>query len=129
MIDPAAEAFLASAVERVGVTVTVKRLFGVTPNVTMFSADVKAKVSLVQVDSGAPARDGLGAGSPGSIAQNDRVVIVTEKSLRAARFPLPVRKGDQVILPGTDEAFDVTRVDPYKCALAGAVELIVTGVA
>lgn len=128
MIDRSAEAFLEQAIDTVGVAVAVTRLFGYQPNITTFSVDVRAKVAKVTPNSAAPPRDGSPANAPGALTQDDRTVILMAKHLRAERFPLPLRKGDKVTLKETGDVFDVSDVDPYTMAIAGAVTLTVTGV-
>jgi hypothetical protein len=129
MPDPAAQAFTAAGVYRAGVAVTFVRLSGYAPAVTtVASANVTAIVRTVVNDTTEVAETGYSASQPGSISQDDRLVIVMAQDLTAAGFPLPVLKGDQVVLPSTSETLEVTRVDPYLGALRGTVNVYVTGV-
>lgn len=127
MIDPSAQAFTEQAVQLVGVAVTFQRLTGYSPNVTMISAPVTAIVRMMIADTEEESRTGYSASQPGSISQEDRQVIVMGADLSAAGFPLPIVKGDKVIVTETGEEFDVTRVDLYKRLYAGAIELYATG--
>jgi hypothetical protein len=128
MINPSAAAFLEQAIEETGVEITLTRVFGFAPTASTFSVNLKAKVALVQPDAGAAAREHVEMSAPGAVTENSRVVILAERHLRGTRFPLPIQKGDKVLLPATSELFDVARVDPYLRAIAGGVTLTVTGV-
>ena len=112
-----------------GVGVTIQRVSGYAPNVTtVASVAVTAIVRNVTADTTAAAQSGLSAATPGAVQQADRLVIVLADDLTAAGFPVPVARGDQVVLPDASEIVNVIRVDPYKRALAGAVEIFVAGV-
>jgi hypothetical protein len=127
--DPSAVAAYRTALAVAGVAVTVQRVAGVTPNVTTFAAAaVTAVVRLVVSDANAVSHAGLSASMMGAIDQADRLVILLADDLAVAGFPLPVANGDQIVLPESTEILNVTRVDPYKRALAGAIELYATGV-
>lgn len=128
MTDPSAVAFMRQAIAARGVLVTLRRVFGFAPNATTFSATLTAFVAKVAPDGAAAARDGLSASTPGAVTQNDRTVRIMADELAASRFPLPVIKGDKVVLPSGD-VFDVSEIDAYTFALADAIELTVTGVA
>ena len=118
-----------TAIAAVGVPVTLTRIFGFPPNSWTVSANLTAKVAKVQADRTAPTRDGLSASAPGAITQSDRTVRIMADDLADSRFPLPVRKGDKLTLPGSSETFEVSEVDPFTFGMAGAIELTVTGVA
>jgi hypothetical protein len=126
--NPSAVAFWRTAIRKRGVKVAVERISGYAPNTVTFTAGVKAIVEKVTPDSAAPSRDGRGASEPGAITQDDRSAIMLAEDLCSARFPLPLKKGDRVVLPETCEAFDVTGIDPYELAIAGAIKLTLTGV-
>ena len=128
MIDPSAQAFTAAGIERSGVAVTFQRLSGFTPNVFTFSADVKAIVSMDRDDGQEVGQTGYSSRKPGTITQDSRDLIVMASALVAARFPLPLRKHDRVILAMTGEKFSVIHVNAYKRALSGAIELTIVGV-
>jgi hypothetical protein len=128
VIDPSAAAFTEQAIQTTGVPIQIVRLTGYAPNVTSVSASITAVVRMVLSDSSVESRTGVGAGAPGAITQDDRLVILTTADLTAAGFPTPVQKGDRVVLTATAEEFDVVKIDPYKRALAGAIELTIAGV-
>lgn len=128
MIDPSAQAFTAAGIERSGVVVTFQRVSGFAPNTFIFSADLKAIVSMDRDDGQEVGQTGYGSRKPGAITQDSRDVIVMASALSAARFPLPLRKHDRVILALTGEKFSIIHVNPYKRALAGAIELTIVGV-
>ena len=112
-----------------GVAVTIQRVSGYAPNVTtLASVAVQAIVRNVTMDTTQTAQAGLSASSPGAIPQDDRLLIVLADDLAAADFPLPVAKGDLIVLALSAEQLQVTRVDPYKRALAGAIEITAAGI-
>jgi hypothetical protein len=112
-----------------GVAVTIQRVSGYAPNVTtLASVAVQAIVRNVTMDTTQTAQTGLSASSPGAIPQDDRLLIVLADDLAAANFPLPLAKGDLIVLALSAEQLQVTRVDPYKRALAGAIEITAAGV-
>lgn len=124
--DPSAVAFMRQAIDAVGVPIVLQRVFGYAPNATTFSVNLTARVAKVTADSGAVSREGGSA--PGAVTQNDRTVRIMADDLANSRFPLPVVKGDKVILPPGGDTFDVSEVDPFTFAMAAAIELTVTGV-
>jgi len=129
MPDLSAIAAYAEAFAVAGVPVTINRVSGYTPNVTIVAtATVNAIVRNVQVNSTAAAESNFGASEPGAISQNERLVIVSATDLASADYPLPVQKGDQIVLPATNEILTISRVDPYKRAMANAIELYAAGV-
>ena len=71
-----------------GVPVTLQRVFGFAPNAWTVSAPLVAKVSKVQADRAAPAREGSSASAPGGITQNDRTVRIAQHYLRAHFYQL-----------------------------------------
>ena len=115
-----------------GVAVTIQRVAGYSGSgsgvTTVSSVSVNAIVRNVTMDTTQTAQTGLSASSPGAIPQDDRLVIVMADDLDAAGFPLPVVKGDLIVLSLSAEQLQVTRVDPYKRALAGAIEITAAGV-
>ena len=128
MVDAAAQAFTAAGVHYSGVTVTFQR-WNFSPAAIAATATVVAKVAKVSADTAAQTATGLSASAPGSITQNDRLVTVMASDLATQGFPLPVAKGDMVILPSSPEAMIVARVDAETRALAGAIEIVIPGVA
>ena len=130
MTDFAKVSAYRNAMARNPVAVTIQRVAGYAPNVTtVASVVVTAIVRNVLPDTTAAAQAGISASTPGAVTQADRLVIVLADDLAAAGFPVPVARGDQVILPDASELANVLRVDPYKRALAGAVEIFIAGVA
>ena len=128
MFNPSAAALLEQAIDRVGTTIQIQRKFGQAPSVTTFTVTIPAIVQNVQPNGVADSQAGLAASQMGAISQNDRLVILQATVLQASRFPMPVQKGDVVILPLTGDTFSVTKIDPYKRDMAGAIELTISGV-
>lgn len=128
MFNPSAAAAIERAIDRLGVQIQVQRKFGQPPSAWTFTVMLNAIVQNVQPDGTQEAQAGYAASQMGAISQNDRTVILLNRDLWLARFPLPVQKGDWIILPLTSENFSVTKVDPYKREMAGAIELMATGV-
>ncbi len=129
MTDPSAVAAYRQALRVAGVGVTVQRESGYAPNVVVVaSANVTAAVRQVAPDGTSTSQAGIGAGVMGVVDQADRLVILLAADLAAQGFPLPVVKGDQVLLPDSAERLNVTRVDAYKRRLAGAIEIYAAGV-
>lgn len=132
MVDAAATAFTRAGVYRVGQPVTFQRQIGQAPNAVTTpagGAQVTAVVRNYQPDTTAEAASGYSASQIGNITEGDRQIIVMKDDLTAAGFPLPVQKGDQVIIAETGELLSVTRVDPAKRFMANCIELYAIGVA
>ena len=129
MSDLSAAAAYREAIAVAGVAITLQRVSGYAPNVTTVSAvSLNALVRNVSADTTAAAQSGLSASKPGAVTQADRLVIVLADDLAAAGFPVPVARGDQIVLPDASELLNVIRVDPYKRAIAGAVEIFAAGI-
>jgi hypothetical protein len=129
MTDIAAQAAYSRAFLVAGVLVTIQRVQGFAPNVvTLASASVQAVVRNIVADSTMAAQAGLSGSAPGAVRQGDRLALVSANDLTNAGFPVPLVVGDQIVLPDSSEILDILRVDPYKRAFAGAVELICVGV-
>ena len=128
MIDPTMAAAHRRAIDRTGELVTFQRVFGVAPNARTFSAQVRANVKNATPEGTEPAQEGLGASQRGAITQTDRQLVVMAQDLVDKRFPMPLRKHDKVILADGTKG-DVTRVDPHKRQLAGAIEIGITEIA
>jgi hypothetical protein len=128
MVDPSAAAFTAAGIYRAGVAIVFQRNLGFAPNVTQLTADLVAIVRTVQPDTTSPAQDGLGASAPGVINQDQRLVILMAQDLVDGGVSLPIVVGDQIIIPSTGELLNVDRIDPYKRAFAGAIELYASAV-
>lgn len=127
-INQAAADFTALGIYTVGVPVVFTRLSGFSPRVVSFEASVTALVRLVQTDNEPESRTGYTASKPGAITQDDREIIVMASDLASARFPLPIVKGDRVRIDGGTEEWNVAKVDAYKRAMSGAIEITVSGV-
>jgi hypothetical protein len=126
MADPALQAFTAQGVYRAGVAVTFQRL--TAAGVVTASAQVTALVRNALADTTGPAEAGYSTSKPDAITQEDRQIIVMSADLAALGFPLPLQKTDRVLIPdATGEVCEVIRIDPYKRALAGAIEIVATG--
>ena len=129
MTDPGASAFLQQSLALAGLPVTLQRVSGEAPNVTTtFACTINAVVRNLIADTTATAQSGLSAASMGAIEQADRTAIVSALDLTAAGFPLPVARGDQVILPDSAEILNVLRVDAYTRRYQGGIVLTVVGV-
>ena len=128
MTDPSAQAFTALGVYRAGIAVTFQRLTGYAPDVTTTTAAITAVVRTATPDAASPARDGLAASQPGSVEQNSRWILLMAQDLTNGGISLPIVVGDQIAIPSTGELLNVDRIDPYKRALAGAIELYASAV-
>jgi len=126
-LDPSAVRAYRDALRKVGRNIAVQRISGTAPRTVMFSADVQAVVHDYADDGAAAQKTGYGESSIGGISQTARQVILLAEDLRVARFPLPVRKNDKIILNGGDK-LNVVRVDAEKRSVAGALELTAVGV-
>lgn len=127
MSDPGIVAAYRRALARRGQPVLVRRVSGDAPNVATFDAAVTAVVM-----DYAPQGDVLAVKPEGGITQGDRLVILLTDDLAALQWPLPVQKNDKIVLlddVGNEvESLNVTKPDPYKRALGGAIELRAEGV-
>ena len=127
-LNPNAVATTARGIYLTGVPVIFQRLTGYAPDVTLIEAAVIAKVTNVTADTAAETEAGISSSETGNISQNDRMVLVMASDLSAAGFPLPIALGDKVIIDGVaDDDATVIRVDAYKRAMAGAIEVFVAG--
>jgi hypothetical protein len=115
------------AMARRGRMVRIQRLNGAAPRAATFSADVLAIVMGDEDDVRASARTGFDASKPGAITENLRTVSVLEDDLIAKRFPLPLRKGDRVVLIGKPDKLTVENVDDEKGRIGGVIELKASG--
>ena len=128
--DPAATSFLQYALSISGLGVTLQRVSGYAPNVTVqASASVKARILDLKADTTETAQTGLSASAMGVIEQADRTVIISAADLAASSYPLPVQRGDQIILPDNIEILNVLRVDAYSHRFSSGLVLTVVGVA
>ena len=138
MPDASAQALTKAAILYCGQPVTFQRLVGQPPSVTLSpsgGAAVSAVVRNYLPDTTAEAASGYSASELGAITEGDRLLIVMACDLAAAGFPLPLQKGDRVVLqagdelPPAGETLTVTRVDAQKRSFAGAIEVEAIGVA
>lgn len=127
MVDSAMQAAYRRAVARTGEAVTVQRVSGTAPKTVTFSAIVVANVQAYAPETNEVSETGYGSSQVGAITQSQRKVIVVAQDLADARFPLPVKKNDRVLLADGTKC-NVTGVDAHKRQLAGAVELTVVEV-
>jgi hypothetical protein len=117
------------AIARAGVAVSFERYAGQPPNrVLAFSSNVSAIVRDYAPDGASVDRTGYGPGRVGAITEGDRMVIVLAADLAAQKFPLPIEKHDKVRRLDNGDLLDITEVDPFKRAIAGAIELKAAGV-
>lgn len=134
MGDPNITAAYGRALAKAGITVTFQRWSGAAPNRNLVaSATVTAVVRDYAPDGAAESQTGMSGSKQGAITQGDRMIIVLASDLAAQRFPLPVLKNDRIQLPSyasgiEGDYLNVTEVDPYKRAAAGAIELKASGV-
>ena len=123
-INPGMVAGYDRALLKRGTQIIVKRITGFAPNPTSsVSAWVVAMVTDYQPDTTQPAQEGYAATKIGAITQGDRLVILMATDLEAARFPLPLRKNDRIVIVETGDELNIVDVDAYKRAIAGAIEL------
>lgn len=127
-INPRIQASHKRAVARRGVDVKFRRVTGSPPNAVPVEATVKAVVQSMTPDTQADARLGFSDSQPGSFTQHMRRVLVMADALTAQDFPLPVNEGDDLFVIGTDTKLSVSQVDAETRAIAGAIEIIATGV-
>ncbi len=137
-MDAAAAAFTRTGILRVGQPVAFQRLVGQAPNATITppgGAIVTAAVRSYLPDTTQQAASGYSASQVGNLTEGDRQVLVMAQDLAAAGFPLPLMKGDRIVLQAADEpvpvgeVLTVTRVDAQKRKMAGCVEVYGLGVA
>lgn len=127
-LDPSAQAFTRLGIYRVGIPVTFERVVGYAPNATTIAAAVTAVARKYQLDTVTVAETGISASKPGAIRQGDREVLVMADDLAAAGFPLPVLKSDRIVVTATGDTLNILKVDAYKRAMAGCIEIEASGV-
>lgn len=119
--DQNAVAAYRRAFGRTGQTVTFRRVSGQAPNVQTFDATVTAIFRAYQ-----PTTPVGQSAHQAAITEGLREFIVLESDLETARFPVPLRKNDKIIVES--ESFNITEVDPGKRVFAGAIEGKAVGV-
>lgn len=129
-VEASAEARTRRAVYRRGQSVTFKRVYGAAPNVTTSSATVTAFVQNFLPDGVSTAQSGYAASQPGAIESGIRTILVMASDLADQGFPLPVRRGDKIVLGDEDggEVLNVVRSDTFRRRVAGCIELSASGV-
>lgn len=138
MVDSSAQALYEQAIASTGQPVTFQRLVGQPPSVTISppgGATVTAVVRNYAPDATQEAASGYSASQVGNLTEGDRQILVMAADLDAQGFPLPLQKGDRVVLQAADETppagevLVLTRVDAQKRKLAGCIEAAGVGVA
>lgn len=134
MVDQNALAGYRRALARAGgQTITFRRVSGQAPNVATFDATVTAifRDYVPTTPVGASTRNA-------AITEGLHEFIVLECDLVDARFPVPLRKNDRILLgyddgswsgfPEPGVLFNITEVDYGKRIFAGAIEGRAVGV-
>lgn len=116
------------SIRRVGQSVTFERMIGFAPNVTTISANVLTALRGKAPDTVEPRASGYGASQPGGLSETEREFLVMASDLAAAGFPLPLQRGDKIIITATGERLSVLRVDAGRRAIAGVIEITAAGV-
>ncbi|MDR3495294.1 MAG: hypothetical protein P4L82_11900 [Ancalomicrobiaceae bacterium] len=127
MSDFGAAGLMCHAIRMRGVAVQLVRLSGYAPNVVSFTADVSALVEQATDAAADVTRAGISASEPGNVSQTSRKVTVLADDLKAKRFPLPIVKGDKLIIKATGDEYTVGDADAYRRAFLGVVDLTVAG--
>jgi hypothetical protein len=135
VVDPAIQASYKEAIARRGRQVKFRRVTGDAPNVVKTDATVKSIVMSDAPDPLSSMRAGYSDRETGALTQDMRKLIVMVDDLTAQGFPLPLRENDLLFLdpvtaPATNDGrrMSIAHVDPDTRALAGAIEVIATGV-
>lgn len=128
MIDAGFTSSSSRAIRRVGQSVTFERISGFAPNVTTISATVTAAIRGKAPDTVEPRRTGYSASEPGGLAETEREFLVMANDLVAAGFPLPLQRGDKLLIVETGERLNIVRFDTGRRAIAGVIEVTAAGV-
>lgn len=129
MVSSAAQASHAAAIRRDGVPIVYVRNIGFEPNVVSVTASLNAVIRMMRPDTEGPAQAGIASSTPGAIGEDQRFVLLMASDLTAGGISLPAIRGDRIRVPATGEVMNVDRVDPYKRAFAGAIEIFASAVA
>ena len=123
-IDTRLEAMTRRAIYRAAgdAQVTFQRVTGAAPNVTILTATICALVRNYLPDSTAASQQGYSSGQVGGLTVGERSFLVMADDLANAGFPLPLQKGDNLLHADTGEKLTITRIDPHKRGIAGAIE-------
>ncbi len=104
-----------------GEPVTFRRVSGQAPNAASFDATVTAVVRDYQ-----PQAPVMTIKPEGAVTLGARSIIVMDADLSQARFPLPLKKNDKVLVRG--QWLNVESVDPSTRGYAGAWEIRAEGI-
>ncbi len=113
-MDVSAAARARASIDRVGHTVTFKRVVGKIPNHTTVTKDVKAVVSGYKPEE-----------LVGGITAGSRKIIVSALALSAAGYAVPVVKGDYVISLGKEMIVETVDLDHRE--YLGCYDIVATG--
>jgi hypothetical protein len=114
-------------IDRRGTQVTFRRTIGAAPNTQKIEATVTAVVSTMVVDTYSTSRTGYSSVMTGSLDQTQRRILVMAEDLDAAGYPLPIKQNDGIKLD-SGEWLNITQVDAQTRAVAGAIEMLASGV-
>lgn len=128
MIDAGLASSSSRAIRRVGQSVTFERSIGFAPNVTTISATVTAAIRGKTPDTVESRRSGYSASEPGGLSETEREFLVMADDLDRAGFPLPLQRGDRLIIAETSERLNIVRTDAGRRAIAGVIEVTAAGV-
>lgn len=129
MIDHGLASSSARAIKRVGQQVTFERIVGFAPNTSTISATITAAIRGKAPDTIEPRRAGYSSAEPGGLAETEREFLVMADDLSKEGFPLPLQRGDKLILDQTGERLNILRFDAGRRAIAGVIEITAAGVA
>lgn len=102
-------------INAVGQSVSFRRMTTTMPQTVSNQADVKAAVEGYKPEE-----------LQNGITQGHRRIIVSILDLQAANWPLPVKKGDRIVLSGGRET-TVQTVDPDHREYLGCLDISVSG--
>jgi hypothetical protein len=114
-MNTASAARARASINRVGSVISFRRMSATTPQTIVSQADVKA------TPAGYTPKE-LAAG----ITQGSSKFTVSRLDLEAAGFPVPLKKGDRVILSG-NRIRTVDTVDPDHREYMGCYDVVVSG--
>lgn len=103
-----------------------RRVAGAPPNATKTEATVKAVVATMMPASGA--RYGFSDAQSGGFTPHMRHIIVMADDLANAGFPMPPADGDDLFVLDSDEKLSAVQVDLETRAVAGAIDIVASGV-
>jgi hypothetical protein len=129
-VDPAIQASYRDAIARRGRDVKFRRITGEAPNAGKVDAVVKAIVMTATPDPLSSMRSGYSEREGAGMTFRARHLIVMADDLTTEGFPLPLKENDIVFLDAAAEKrrLSITMADPETRALAGAIDVIASGV-